>query len=345
MKTEVQPAKKTRLLFGSLMQGDVSGYGKVGALLAHSIEEYVDDFELCGRFDTDHAWRIIIGVGYSWILGPGFNRDLLWHTMTECLPVSPALIPLYRRARYVWVPSQFVADAIHEADPHIPVLVSGYGVEPSKFPFIDREQPERPSRRGDRPYRFFVWTDGLPTRKGAVDVMKAFNRLSLPDCELVVKTSQDVEYKTDNPNIHFFQGSLSWYELVQLMGVCDTMVYPSRGEGFGLMPLEAMATGMCVIAPKASGMAEFVREDVNLVLPIVGTERVMTSSASYEIDQYGHVPDLDVMADMMVWCHANQHDAYELGKKSSAYVHEEWTWERAAHRAADLLRPLGSWKD
>lgn len=158
--------------------------------------------------------------------------------------------------------------------------------------------------------------------------MRAFHRLNLPDCELVVKTSQDgVEYKTkENPNIRFFQGNLNWYELVQLMGVCDAMVYPSRGEGFGLMPLESMATGLCTIAPKASGMAEFINEDVNLVLPIVGTEIVVTSSASYEVDQFGHTPDLDVMADMMKWCYENQHDAYELGKKSSAYVHEHWTW-------------------
>ena len=335
-----------KLAWGSLMQSRAGGYGRVGMMLAHSLEKHVDDISLCDRFALDHDWRVIVAVPYAWLIGPKFNEDLIWHTMVECRPLPKALLPLYRLARYIWVPSEFVRDVMLEADPYLPVLVSGYGFEPRRYPFIDREDPERPARRGDRPYRFFAWTDGLPSRKGPMDVMRAFDKLNLPDCELVVKMSQDgVPYKTKNDNIKFLQGNLSWYELTQIMGMCDTMVYPSRGEGFGLMPLEAMATGLCVIVPKASGMAEFVREEHNLVIPIVGQERVVTSSASYECDQFGHVPDKDVMTDMMQWCYDNQHEAYLIGQRASEYVYDNWTWEHAAHKAAKMLRGLGSWRD
>jgi len=328
------------------MQSGLGGYGKIGMNLAHFIEKYVDDFDLVGRFDTTWDYRIIVAVAYSWIIGAVAAQDLIWHTMVECRPLNPELPKLYRLVRYLWVPSQHVKEVMLEAKVDTPILVSGYGIDPKKFQFIDREDPGRPGRRGDRPFRFLAWTDNLPSRKGAVDVMKAFHRLNLPDTQLIVKMTQDgLQYKTENPNIKYVQGGLSWYELTQLLGLCDVMVYPSRGEGFGLMPLEAMATGLCVIVPKASGMAEFVREEYNMVLPIVGTERVTTSSAAYETDQYGHLPDMDVMTDMMKWCYENQHDACMIGKKASEYVRREWTWEHAAHRAADMLRPLGSWQD
>jgi glycosyltransferase involved in cell wall biosynthesis len=336
-----------KVVWGSLMQdGEAGGYGRVGMRLARAIDEYVPDIELADRFTLEYDWRILVAIPYNWAIGAQMQPDLIWHTMVECRPLPEAMIPLYNRARHIWVPSHFVKDVIHESAPGVPVLVSGYGMDASRYPFIDREDEAMPGHRGDRPFRFFVWTDTIPTRKGAVDAMWAFDKLQLPDCEMVVKVSQDkIPLSTANERIRFLHGTFPWHELLQVMGMCDVMVYPSRGEGFGLMPLECMATGMCTIVPKASGMAEYVRDEYNLVLPIIGEERVVTSSASYECDQYGHKPDRNALVDMMLWCYNNQHEAYKIGRKASEYAHSEWTWERAAHRAADILRPLGSWHD
>jgi len=335
-----------KIVWGSLMQSEYGGYGRVGQYLAGAIGEHVDDIELAGRFDIDYDWRIIVAVPYNWVVGALHQPDLIWHTMFECTPMPSALAGLYRQARHIWVPSEFVREEILKVCPDLSIIKSGYGIDPRKFPFIDREKESLPGKRGDRPYRFFSWTDQLPSRKGPVDVMRAFNKLNLPNCELIVKSSQDsMQYSVNNPNIRFVQGNLMWFELVQVMGQCDAMVYPSRGEGFGLMPMEAMATGLCTIAPKASGMAEFIDEEYNLVLPIVGTEAVHVSGMAYQEEQFGHVPDMDTMMDMMRWCYENQHEAYLLGKKGSEYIHREWTWEQAAHRAAAELQRLGSWRD
>lgn len=333
-----------RVVWGSLMQSTSGGYGQVGVTLASAMDKYVDDFGLVDRFCLEWDWRIIVAVPYNWIVGCQHSPDLIWHTMVECRPLHPGLPEMYRMARYVWTPSQFVKAVMVESGvPEESVLVSGYGVDTKRYPFIDRKNPDLwPT---DRPFRYFVWTDGLPTRKGAIHAIKAFVKLGLPDCEMVVKTSHDgMQYKIDHDNIRFIQGNLSWYELAQIMGQCDVMVYPSQGEGFGLMPLEAMSTGMCVITPQSSGMAEFVRPEYNLVVPVVGTELIPTSCASYGCDQYGDSLDQDAIAGHMEWSYHNRDAAYELGRAASEYVHREWTWELAAHRAADMLRPLGNWR-
>ena len=334
-----------KLLWGTLMQSEFSGYGRVGVTMATSMKKYVDDAELVGRFEMEWDWRIVVAVPYNWIVGCHYAPDLIWHTMVECRPLAPGLKEMYRLARYVWVPSQFVKEvAVEGGVPEHSILVSGYGVDTKQCPWIDRKDPGLFPH--GRPFRYFVWTDGLPTRKGAVQAMKAFDKLDLPDCEMVVKTSQEaMQYKVSNPNIRFIQGNLGWWELAQLMGQCDVMVYPSQGEGFGLMPLEAMSTGMCVIAPQSSGMAEFVRPEYNLVIPVIGTERVATSSASYQTDQFGDKLDQDAIIGHMEWAYNNRDAAYEIGKHASRYVRRRWTWALAAHRAADLLRPLGNWRD
>lgn len=50
-------------------------------------------------------------------------------------------------------------------------------------------------------------------------------------------------------NVEVITTEMSESELVSLVRDHDVLVYPSWGEGFGLIPLQAMATGMPVICP------------------------------------------------------------------------------------------------
>lgn len=50
------------------------------------------------------------------------------------------------------------------------------------------------------------------------------------------------------PGTRHINETLSQHEMLALMHYHDVLVYPSEGEGFGLIPLEALATGMPVIS-------------------------------------------------------------------------------------------------
>lgn len=52
------------------------------------------------------------------------------------------------------------------------------------------------------------------------------------------------------PGIRMIEETISDREMVSLFNFHDVLVYPSEGEGFGLIPLEAMASGMPVISTK-----------------------------------------------------------------------------------------------
>ena len=60
-----------------------------------------------------------------------------------------------------------------------------------------------------------------------------------------------VDIKSEYPNIKFVVNELTDEGLVNLMHQNDCLVYPSYGEGFGFIPLQAMATAMPTICTTA----------------------------------------------------------------------------------------------
>ncbi len=51
------------------------------------------------------------------------------------------------------------------------------------------------------------------------------------------------------------------YELADLFANCDAFVHPNPREPFGITPLEAMASGLPVVAPNSGGLLSYANED------------------------------------------------------------------------------------
>jgi glycosyltransferase involved in cell wall biosynthesis len=68
--------------------------------------------------------------------------------------------------------------------------------------------------------------------------------------------------KSDMPANTHDLGRLSDYQVVAAMQDVDALLFPSRGEGFGLVAAEAMACGLPVIATRCSSLVEIVEDRV-----------------------------------------------------------------------------------
>lgn len=62
-------------------------------------------------------------------------------------------------------------------------------------------------------------------------------------------------------HVHFLSG-LSYEEIAACYGACEVFALPSRGEGFGLVYLEAMACGKPVIGGAHGGAPEIIQDGV-----------------------------------------------------------------------------------
>jgi glycosyltransferase involved in cell wall biosynthesis len=136
-----------------------------------------------------------------------------------------------------------------------------------------------------RDYLLFVGT--LEPRKGIDDLLNAWR--SLPRRPLLVLCGdrgwgRQAHSASDAASEIVLTGFVSRSQLRALYRHAFALVYPSRHEGFGLPPLEAMACGTPVITTRAGAIPEVVGDAALLVEPAAPDE-LAAAMASLISDQ------------------------------------------------------------
>ena len=160
--------------------------------------------------------------------------------------------------------------------------------------------------------------------KGSSYLLQAWKKLALPNAELVLvgdllpeMNALVRDYAT--PNVRFL-GQLSRQEVAAIYRNSNVFVFPSVNEGFGMVILEAMASGLAVIAAKGTGADDCITHATNgLTVP----------------------PRNSVaLADALQWCHDHPQDAIALGQKARATVESAFTLSHYNRRIIELYASL-----
>lgn len=184
------------------------------------------------------------------------------YTMFESDQYPPFWEPWLKLADHVLVPTQFCADVMEKNFGVKPEVVP-LGYDPDFFYFLDRS-----NRPEDHQFTFLHF-DAFKWRKGWDLIFTAFNEEFGDDepVKLVFKTTLGITPPLSNyPKIVKVIGKLPQEEMYEVLRDADCFVFPSRGEGFGLTPLEAMATGLRAIIPNHTGMATYFDSRFNVDL-------------------------------------------------------------------------------
>jgi glycosyltransferase involved in cell wall biosynthesis len=134
-------------------------------------------------------------------------------------------------------------------------ILRHYGLESEViFPpvEVDRYHPSDV----DEPY--FLVVSRLAPYKRIDLAVEAFNRLGLPLVVIGDGPDRPVLERLARPNVRFL-GRLPDTQVAEAMARCRAFVFPGE-EDFGLTPLEANASGRPVIAYRAGGALDTVRE-------------------------------------------------------------------------------------
>jgi hypothetical protein len=260
-------------------------------------------------------------------LANGKNRGIGF-SMFECDSLPADWIPPLNNVEEIWVPSEYNRETFQKFTKR-PVHIVPLGVDASRFPYYRRQ-------RGAKLNFLHYSTVGTETRKGADLAIKAF-QLAFPYRDDVYLELRCSRMTWDKPiadqRIKATAGMLTDAELSTLYNRFDALIYPSRGEGFGLIPLEAMASGMPTIHTGATGMAAFAHlgmtVDSRRVPAQVGAGRPMPANWIYR-EGFWQEPDLAGLVDHMRTVDRAYQSVMDKAAEDSKIVARDFTWERTA---------------
>ena len=156
------------------------------------------------------------------------------------------------------------------------------GIDKEKFKFRILPPVERSDLRGKYglPEQFVLFVGNVKPHKNINGLLKAFRllRRRVSDIELVITGRKEnllngvpgmetllQELKLET--VVHFTGFIDDADLPKFYNLADVFVFPSLYEGFGLPPLEAMASGCPVVASNLSCIPEVCGSAVHYVNP------------------------------------------------------------------------------
>lgn len=188
----------------------------------------------------------------------------------------------------------------------------------------------------------FLHYNAFNLRKGFLEVLKAFQMAfdATDPVKMIFKTNVrtlPMQFPPSvYPNIRTINETYSDKDLAKLCQEADCFVFPSRGEGFGLTPLEAMACGTPAIVPNAHGISEYFNSDYMYEVKVKGeTPAVYTRYKNVDV---GTMVECDVedLAKQMRWIYEHQKEAREMGVKAAEYA-KNYTIKKTAEKLKAII--------
>lgn len=237
----------------------------------------------------------------------------------ESTTIPDAWVEAMNEVDEVWTPSPVIAGWYADAGVTKPIHVYEHGVD-------DVWQPLRRSTNG----RFRVFHHGAEgLRKGGEQALAAFQRVLWDEYAAIVFKMVLAQFAIQNTHrMELHPGKYTIDELVSLYHSCNLMLYPSWGEGFGLTPLQAMATGMPVVITKGWAPYEHLLKEHNLI----DSELAVSPWQDHHPGKM-FKPDFPDLVDKLRYQWENKEDMAEEAFELSHKVHEEYSW-RAKTEAA-----------
>jgi glycosyltransferase involved in cell wall biosynthesis len=257
-----------------------------------------------------------------------------WHEKSKAVFFRRAITHAAAHADVLISVSDFTARQIEQFFPgHAPVVVAPHGVDLGQFA-PDASNDDSLLRTHqlpvDVPYIFFLGT--IEPRKGLDVLLRAFDILSHNDSLIELWLAGQTGWGLKN-----FEAEIAGHpaasRIRRLGFIGDEMLsalfrhsravaYPSRGEGFGLPVLEALACGACVVTSANTVMADVAGNTAALVEPGDATalaEVLSSIIATSDDERVRHAAQARARAELFTWdaSMARHLEAYELARRKN----------------------------
>jgi GT2 family glycosyltransferase len=286
-----------------------------------------------GQADAFHRARGRRRVGFTMLEVDGFPRD--WVRQAN-------------RMDEVWVPSEFNREGILRSGLRRPVFRIPLGVDTNYF---HPGAKAHPNPAGEFVFlACFEWGE----RKAPALLLKTFNetfRAAEPVrllCKIINRDPgaplkeeiQALRLRSSGGRISYlFNLDFPYAQLPSLYRSADCFVSVSRGEGWDLPLIEAMACGLPAIATDWGGHREFVRENNSYPLRVRGVVPAVARCPYYAGFSWAD-PDAEHFRYLLRHVFESREEARARGMRAAVDVARHWTWRHTAWRIVERLEAL-----
>ncbi len=271
------------------------------------------------------------------------------YTMLEVDGFPAEWVRQANRMDEVWVPSEFNRQGFLRSGLKRPVHVVPLGVDINYFhPAMKAE----PNPMGDFIFlSLFEWGE----RKEPWLLLKAFNDVFSARepvrllCKIMnrdpsVRIKEEIQRLRLKPSggriSYLFNLEFPHYELASLYRSADCLVAASRGEGWNMPLIEAMACGLPAIATDWGAQTDFFHAGVGYPLRSRWTVPAIAKCPYYAGFSWAD-PDPDHLRHLLREVYENRDEAGRRGQAAAAEVASRWTWQNTARKIMARLEAIG----
>ena len=295
------------------------------------------------------ASGIQVVYGQGDVLQSNFGKYKVGFTMLETDSIPAEWVRQANLMHEIWVPSTFNVRTFRDSGVSRPIHVIPLGVDPDYF---NPKMARHPLTGLFTFLSIFEWGE----RKMPEILLQAFSDEFRPDepVVLICKTLNadgdvDVHAQIDGldlggmaSRIHLSLNEvIATSQLGSLYCSADCFVLPTRGEGFGMPVIEAMACGLPVIATDWSAHCDFMNAENAYPLPV---DRLVPAEAKcpyYKGFKWAQ-PSYHHLRRLMRHVFENQAEARAKGQRASRDVLANWTWDQAAQKIVNRLDQIAA---
>ena len=281
--------------------------------------------------DQPQDWECVLSPANFCPMG---RRKTAIMTMYESSRWTPKQVKLLNRADALIVPCEWNRQGLRESGGIRPIHVVPLGFAEESF------KPTPMDMEGPCVFGVAGRLAHGRTRKGIDVVIDSFLR-EFPtekDVRLHIKSFADVPPKfVIDSRVQVRNGFLKESELADWMSGLSCFVSAARGEAFGLLQLESMASGRPVIASIYGGLAEFLTPENSYAVDYVEerSQEAWCNGGSWAL------PDEKHLRWQMRQVYRNRQEARRKGQ-IAAETTKHLTWRNSALKTLEVLKELGA---